>query len=109
MGGRKEIFIKIHYFYVLTSPLGRKFHKDSKKTGLKKFHTISEGSKFLVELSREMTIQILKKLYGNSWPKFEQVTEKIPTPRTLELLLAFDEKSTFDFFAFFSHIKRASI
>ena len=30
------------------------------------------------------------KLYGESWLKFEQVSKKVPTPRTLELL-AFDE------------------
>jgi hypothetical protein len=36
------------------------------------------------------------KLYGESWPKFEKVTKKVPTPRMLQLL-AFDEKSTFDF------------
>jgi hypothetical protein len=40
------------------------------------------------------------KLYGKSWPKFEQVTKNVPTPRTFELS-AFDEKSTFDCFAFF--------
>ena len=40
------------------------------------------------------------KLYEESWPKFEQVTKKEPTPRRLEALI-FDEKSTSDFFAFF--------
>ena len=45
MGRRKAIFLEIHYFHVLTSPLGRKFHADS-KNGLKKFHMISEGPKF---------------------------------------------------------------
>ena len=29
------------------------------------------------------------------WPKFENVSKKLPTSRTLELL-AFDKKSTFD-------------
>jgi hypothetical protein len=37
---------------------------------------------------------------AQSWPKFEHVTKKVPTPRTLELL-GFDEKSTFGFFALF--------
>ena len=45
MGGRKEIFFKIHYFHVPTSPLERKFHADS-KNGLKEFHIILEGHKF---------------------------------------------------------------
>jgi hypothetical protein len=36
---------------------------------------------------------------GESWPTFEQETKKVPTPRTLELLVS-DEKSTFDFFCF---------
>jgi hypothetical protein len=40
-----------------------------------------------------------------SWPKFEQVTKKVPTPRTLQLL-DFDEKSTFDLSALFALIKR---
>ena len=49
-----------------------------------------------------MTIQIFKKkkLYRESWPKFKHVTKKVPTPQTLELL-AFDEKSTFEWFALF--------
>ena len=42
MGTRKEIFIEIHYFHVLTSPLGRKFQTDS-KNDRNKFDTISEG------------------------------------------------------------------
>jgi hypothetical protein len=41
-----------------------------------------------------------KKLYRESWPKFKQVTKKVPTPQTLELL-AFDGKSTFEWFALF--------
>ena len=41
--------------------------------------------KFLIEFSREMTIQIFK-IVRESWPKFEQVTKKVPTPRTLEPL-----------------------
>ena len=45
MGGRKAISLKIHYFHVLTCPLGRKFHADF-KNNLKKFHTISERHKF---------------------------------------------------------------
>jgi hypothetical protein len=44
-------------------------------------------------------------LYWKSWPKFEQVTKKVLTPRTLQLL-AFDEKSTFDFSALFGGIQR---
>jgi hypothetical protein len=56
------------------------------------------------------------KLYRESWPNFEQVTKKVPTPRTLEPS-AFDEKSTFDFcsllddkasLAFFSKRARAA-
>jgi hypothetical protein len=48
-----------------------------------------------------MTIRILKKKkYRESWPKFKQVTKKVLTPQTLELL-AFDEKSTFEWFALF--------
>ena len=43
-----------------------------------------------------MTVQILK-IVWESWPKFKQVTKKVPTPLTLQLL-NFDEKSTFDFF-----------
>jgi hypothetical protein len=50
-----------------------------------------------------MTIQFFKA--WESWNKFEQVTKKVPTPRTLQLL-AFDEKSTFDCFALFAKIKR---
>ena len=45
MGGRKAIFLKIHYFPVLTRPLERKFHADS-KNGLKKFYPISEEPNF---------------------------------------------------------------
>jgi hypothetical protein len=49
MGSRKEIFIKIYYFHVLTTLLGQQFHADS-KTDLKMFHTIHvlvlEGHKF---------------------------------------------------------------
>jgi hypothetical protein len=52
-----------------------------------------------------MTIQFLK-LYGESWPKFEHVSKKVPTPRTLELL-AFDQLSTFDISALFGHLERA--
>jgi hypothetical protein len=48
------------------------------------------------------------KLYGESWPKFKQVTKKVPTPWTLQLL-AFDEKSTFDFFDLFRIIWHTSI
>jgi hypothetical protein len=36
-----------------------------------------------------MTMQIFK-LYWKRWPKFENVLQKVPTPRTLQLL-AFDE------------------
>ena len=45
MGETKAIFLKIHYFHVLTFTLERKFHAYS-KNGLKKFHMISEGPKF---------------------------------------------------------------
>jgi hypothetical protein len=56
---------KKYYMYVLTGLLGRKFHKYS-KNGLKTFHTISESSKNLITVSREMTIQFLK-LYREGW------------------------------------------
>ena len=62
----------------------------------------------MIEVSREMTMRIFKVVWG-SWPKFEHVTRKVPTPRTLHLLLAFDKKSTFNFFDLFAHIKRASL
>ena len=84
MGDTKEILIKNHYFHVLTITLRRKFHADFKNC-LKKFHTISEGSEFLIEVSLEMTIQNFKSVW-QSWPKFEQVTKKVPTPLTLEPL-----------------------
>ena len=51
-----KVFTKLYYFGVLTSPLGRKFHKDS-KNDLTKFHTISQEYEFLIELSGEMIIQ----------------------------------------------------
>jgi hypothetical protein len=58
-----------------------------------------------------MTMRIFKVVWG-SWPKFEHVTRKVPTPRTLKLL-AFDEKSTliffFALFALFAGLKRASL
>ena len=41
----KQWSIKINYLYVLTCPLGQKFHTDSKHD-LKKFHTITEGYNF---------------------------------------------------------------
>ena len=65
MGGTKEIFLKIHYFLFLKSPLEQKIHADS-KNGLKKVHTILEGPKFrffLIEVSPEMTIQTFKIVY----------------------------------------------
>jgi hypothetical protein len=40
----------------------------------------------------------MRPLLGIIRPKFEHVTKKVPTPLALELL-AFEEKSTFDFFA----------
>jgi hypothetical protein len=43
-------------------------------------------------------------LYGESWPKFEYVTKKVLNPRTSELL-AFDGKSTFDFFLLYFRYK----
>ena len=46
---RKQLNLKINYLYVLISPLERKFHADS-KNDLKKFHTITEGHNFLIEL-----------------------------------------------------------
>ena len=74
---RKAIAIKINYLYVLTSPLGRKFHADSKHD-LKKFHTILEGPKFFVGLPREMTLQILGTLpYGESMGKYGEVWESM--------------------------------
>ena len=47
------------------------------------------------------------KLYGKSWPKFKQVSKKVPTSRILELL-DFDEKSAFDLFALFGGINQGS-
>ena len=44
---------------------------------------------FGVQISGELTMQILK-LHGESWPKFKQLSEKVPTARTLKLL-AFDK------------------
>ena len=76
---------------MLTFPLRRKFHTDS-KTGLKinSINTINTlGFKF-----RGKRLYIFLKLYGESWPKFEQVSEKVPTPRTLEPL-AFYEYSLY--------------
>ena len=35
----------------------------------------NKGTHFLIELSRDMIIQIFI-LYKKSWPKFEQVTKK---------------------------------
>jgi hypothetical protein len=61
MGGRKAISLKIHYFHVLTSPLERNFHADP-KNGLKEFHAISEGPKFLDWTFGEMAIRIFKNL-----------------------------------------------
>ena len=78
MGDSKAIFLKIHYFHVLTSLLERKFNADF-RIGFKKFQTISEGPKISIELPWEMTEQIFKTVW---WPKFEQVTKKVPTPRT---------------------------
>jgi hypothetical protein len=40
-------------------------------------------------ISGEMAMQIYK-LYKESWPKFEQVSKKEPTPRALKMY-AFDE------------------
>jgi hypothetical protein len=62
MGSRKAISFNIHRFHVLTGPLGQKFHADT-KNDLKKFHTISEGLNFSIELSGGMTIQILRTVY----------------------------------------------
>jgi hypothetical protein len=56
-----------------------------------------------------MIIQILK-LYGESWPKFKKVTKKSTDPSDVSnVTLSFDEKSTFDCFALFRHIKRGSL
>jgi hypothetical protein len=51
MGYRKEFLHKIHYFHVVTRPLliGQKFYADF-KNDLKKFHTISKGYAFSIEL-----------------------------------------------------------
>ena len=81
MGGWKAISFKIHYFHALTM---------ISKSSIQ----YQKGLNFLIEVSRKMTIQLLK-LYGKSWPKSEQIIKKVTTPRTLEPL-AFDEKSTFD-------------
>ena len=82
MGDRKAIFLNIHYFHVLAGPLEQKFYADT-KTGLKKFHTISEGPKiFRLDFCGKWPYKFLK-LYEEIWPKFEQVSKKVPTPRTL--------------------------
>ena len=46
---RKQLNLKINYLYVLISPLEGKFHTDF-KNDLKKFHTITDGPIFLIEL-----------------------------------------------------------
>jgi hypothetical protein len=51
-----------------------------------------------------MTIHIFKFVHG--WPKFDQVSKKGPTPRTLQTL-AFDEECRFDISAFKYKIKQA--
>ena len=61
--------------------LNQKVHADS-KYDLKTLHTISEGVKFF---DRTFSVN------DDTVPKFEEVTKKVPTPRTFELL-AFDEK-----------------
>ena len=43
-------------------------------------------------------------MYGKSWPKFEQVSKKVPTSLTLEPL-AFNEYFRFDTSAFFMRTK----
>jgi hypothetical protein len=48
------------------------------------------------------------KLYEESWPTFEQISKKVPTPRTLEPP-AFDEWSTFDTSVFKCSVNRGSL
>ena len=74
--------------YIVSIPLGNKFYTYY-KNDLKTFHIIKQRVDFLIELSAEITIQSLK-IVLKFWPKFEQVSKKVPTPRTLEPT-AFDE------------------
>jgi hypothetical protein len=43
-----------------------------------------KGVDFSTELAVNDQTKFLK-LYRKSWPKFEQVTKKVPTPRTLQV------------------------
>jgi hypothetical protein len=45
---------------------------------VKTFIQYKKGMKFLIEVSGRWQYNILK-LYGESWPKFEQVSEKVLT------------------------------
>ena len=86
-------FSQNQYFHFLTILLRRKFHTDSKIVS-KSSMQYQKGLNFSIELSGKWPHKFLK-LYEESWPKLKQVSKKVPTPRTLELL-AFDEKSNFD-------------
>ena len=64
MGKIKAISLKVHYFHILTSPPGRKFHASDYKTVLKNVRTISEVHEVLIELSGKMIIQTFKIVWG---------------------------------------------
>ena len=80
MGRKKAMFLKIHYFHILVGPLRRKIHTHS-KSNLKTFHTILEGSEFLIELSQKMIIQTFKCVWEKAG--LEQVAKKVPPPRAV--------------------------
>ena len=82
MATKKATVNKINYLYILSSPLENKCYTD-RKYDLKTFHTIKERVNFLIELSAEITMQIFE-IVLKIWPKFKQVSKKVPTPRTLE-------------------------
>ena len=61
MGGRKAIFLKNHYFHVLTSPLGQKSHAYS-ENDLKKFAFASRS--------------LFAKVHSNKNPEVEKLDGK---------------------------------
>ena len=58
-GWCKSNFLEIYYFHIITAPLERKFHADS-RNGFEKFHIILEGYKIFDCIFGEIAIQILK-------------------------------------------------
>ena len=70
-----------------------------KKQACDEHHKIQQMQWNFLNIIRRVQFILLKfwvnegkflKLYGKNWPKFEQVQNKVPTPRTLEFL-PFDE------------------